>query len=335
MVDLVTRRHPWGGGIVKVASGDRYAAKAQPDVELVEGESAMQAAQKAGLDWSVAMRPVQIAGGKRAERYQAVVREDTGEALSIVGNRYQTIQPKELYEFTDAIVDTSASDLVAAGELDGGRRIFSVVRLPETIRPDHTKNGDETLDVFLFVANRFDGKSSFRASIFPVREVCTNTMRVVAKGLVSTFAIRHVTGMKARIAEAQTALGLASTYIDAFQAEIDEFLGQSFTDAEFEKLTHDLFPAPTDPEKQKTLETVRENRRNGLLDTWVDSPNLANIRGTGWGAVNAVAEWEQWINPAPKKFGGDGASYQLDLATRRVQPASVFDRAVRLVRAAR
>ncbi len=330
----IVRRHPWGAGIVKVAAGDRYAKKANEGLDLVEGESAMQAAQRAGLDWTVTARPVQVAGGKRIERYRAIVRDDTGDALSVVGNRYQTIQPTDLYEFTDAIVDTSASGLVSAGELDGGRRIFSVVRLDDEIRPAYTKNGDETLDVFLFVANRFDGKSSLRATVFPVREVCTNTMRITVKGLVSTFAIRHVKGIKERIVEAQHALGLATDYLGGFRKEIDEFISQAFTDAEFEKLTHDLFPTP-EKEASKTLETVRENRRNGLLDTWIDSENLGNIRGTAWGAINAVAEWEQWVNPAPKKFGHDGAAYQLDLATRRVQPTSVLSRAVELVRAAR
>lgn len=292
------RRVPWGANIVRQASGDPYVKS----YEIVEGESASQAMTKAGLDWEVELKPacVSDADGYFVERpipnYWAPCRSDNGLPLSIVGGRYTPFQNMEQAAFVDALVDTSASTHVGAGELDEGRKVYSLVKLDKEIRPGGIP--EEVIDIYLLATNHHTGLASFQASVFPLREFCTNGMRFTIRGFASTWKVRHTRGMAERVHEAQQALSLSMSYADQFELEVEALLDQRVTEIEFNKIVENLFPLPADPEERKRLNTMQTERRFQLAEIYHDSPDLQNIRGTGFGVVNAVAEWEQWVNPS-------------------------------------
>ncbi len=74
---------------------------------------------------------------------------------------------------------------------------------------------------------------------------------------------------------------------------MEELLAVPISQAEGEAIVrHTLIPLPdTD---SKTAIRNAERKQGELLATWKHSDNLNDVRDTGWGLINAVAEWNEW-----------------------------------------
>jgi hypothetical protein len=104
-----------------------------------------------------------------------------------------------------------------------------------------------------------------------------------------SFKIRHTQSVEGRIAVARETLGLALGYFDEFEKEAQALYSQSITDAEFSKLIQTIYPKPSD-DASKVAKTKWENKVVLLDDLYHNSPTNANIKGTKWGAFNALTE---------------------------------------------
>ncbi len=88
---------------------------------------------------------------------------------------------------------------------------------------------------------------------------------------------------------ARETLGLALGYFDEFEKEAQALYAQSITDAEFSKLIQTIYPKP-DKDSAKVALTKWENKVVLLDDLYHNSPTNATIKGTKWGAFNALTE---------------------------------------------
>ena len=64
--------------------------------------------QQAGMDWSIESSPVHYQGHDHLRQFndaKVLYRSDTGDALSVVSNRYQVVQPSEVLELYRDLVD--------------------------------------------------------------------------------------------------------------------------------------------------------------------------------------------------------------------------------------
>jgi Domain of unknown function (DUF932) len=61
--------------------------------------------------------------------------------------------------------------------------------------------------------------SAFRILVTPVPVVCSNTQSAALSNHESSFSIRHTRNANSAVQTAREALGLTSTYVDAFQVE--------------------------------------------------------------------------------------------------------------------
>lgn len=286
----MSRTTPWGANIAKAANGDPYQ-----DADITNGENCAQAMTKAGLDWTVELVNVQASTTKRLiPRHKAVVRSDTGEALGIVGRIYTPIFNMDLATFTDALTADADDGVSGVGSLDGGRRVYTVVNLGDWRPPG--MGDEEVISNSLVAFTRHDGGSSLTATYFPMRLACTNGMLAVVQHLVKAVRIRHTASAPERIVEARRVMGLAQEGMTTFQAEVEKLIETSITDRKFAKLVEDLLPITDDT--SPSTDTKRRTARVVLVDTYLNSENLGNIRGTAWGAVNTVAEYEQWLSPS-------------------------------------
>ncbi len=291
----MTRRTPWGANIARAVSGDPY-------VDLPEGtetgESCSQALVIAGLDWGVDLKEVSIAGGPKIDRYFAVVRESDDYALGVVGRAYTPIQNTDLAMFTDSLSEEAAVTTSAVGSLDDGRRVFAVVDFGD-YRPPGT-GGEEVVDLSMVVHTRHDGGGALTAGLFPMRLSCANGMRHTIAAKARNVKIRHTMRADVRLDEARRALGIADKAITDMTKTVERLIETPFTDAKFAKLMEQLLPVKGDELPASTV-TRRTNTRDAMFALWSEAPNLDTIRGTGYAAVNAVAEWEQWVRPVRGK----------------------------------
>ncbi len=210
------------------------------------------------------------------------------DVLATVGKRYHVLQNEELFAFADNIHDADPNcRWESAGSLKKGKIVFGTVDIPRTMVLDPQGANDET-KLYLIVWTSHDGSVAVQAAITPVRVVCQNTLNLAMKNAKQSFKIRHTQSVEGRIQVARETLGLALGYFDEFEKEAQELFAQSITDAEFSKLIRTIYPKP-DVENKGTLKKW-ENKVILIDDLYHNSPTNATIKGTKWGAFNALTE---------------------------------------------
>ena len=259
-----------------------------------------------GLDWSVRREPIYVEShnwGADAVTQHMVpvdnmiaIRRNTDDAvLGIHTEGYQENQPRELFEWGWGIIEASVEEGMnqaavweTGGSLAGGKKIFAMIRLPEDVVVD----GDKHIP-YLGLADSFDGSMARRAWLSFVRVVCWNTLDWSWSSAINRIAIRHTKNSDMRIAAAREALGMTYRNVGVFADEVETMMNQAVMDDRFFRIVDGLFPEP----QKKETETQRRNRmrrRNTVHRIYYDSSTVAPYRGTAWGVLNAVQEWEQW-----------------------------------------
>jgi phage/plasmid-like protein (TIGR03299 family) len=210
------------------------------------------------------------------------------DVLATVGKRYHVLQNEELFAFADNIHDADPNcRWESAGSLKKGKIVFGTVDIPRTMVLDPQGANDET-KLYLIVWTSHDGSVAVQAAITPVRVVCQNTLNLAMKNAKQSFKIRHTQSVEGRIQVARETLGLALGYFDEFEKEAQGLFAQAITDAEFSKLIRTIYPKP-DVENKGTLKKW-ENKVVLIDDLYHNSPTNATIKGTKWGAFNALTE---------------------------------------------
>ena len=211
------------------------------------------------------------------------------DVLATVGKRYNVIQNEELFAFADAIHDADPTcRWESAGSLRKGKVVFGTVESPRTMVLDPQGANDET-KLYLIVWTSHDGSVAVLAAVTPVRVVCQNTLNLAMRNAKQSFKIRHTQTADGKIAVARETLGLTLGYFDEFEKQAQALFAQSITDAEFSKLIKTIYPKPADDASKVAL-TKWENKVVLLDDLYHNSPTNATIKGTKWGALNALTE---------------------------------------------
>jgi len=214
------------------------------------------------------------------------------EALGVVGAGYTPLQNEEHADFLNHLADVSGAVFDTAGSLRGGRQVFVTMRLPQHL----TIGGTDRVDLNIAALNSHDGTSAFRVLVTPVRVVCANTQHAALRDHVSSWSIRHTRNAKAAVQAARDSLGLTFAYIEAFQAEAERLIDTATTDSQFFDLVADLFPTP-DADAPTRVRRAHTQRRQTLAHLWHDADTQAGIRGTAWGAYQAVVEYVDHYAP--------------------------------------
>lgn len=227
------------------------------------------------------------------------------DALGVVGRYYEPVQNEDEAEMLDTLVSESGAHFETAGSLDGGRRVFVTMKLPDTILFNGGGPADRT-ELYLCALDSKDGSTSFQFVVSPVRWVCSNT---VAAGLASAkarFTARHTKGSaKTHVLEARRILGLTFQYTDALSLEIQRMVEQEYNDVQFQRLTASLYPTPKDAGPDTPRAKNQAEHRDTLRALWSSSPTLIGSRGTRWGAYNAVTEYVDHYHPMRGAKGRD------------------------------
>jgi phage/plasmid-like protein (TIGR03299 family) len=245
------------------------------------------------------------------------------EPLGVVGEGYRPIQNEEHCDILNRLVDDSGAIFDTAGSLRGGRQVFVSLQLPETMRV----GGSDEVNVNIVALNSHDGTSAFRLLVTPVRVVCANTQAAALANHSASISIRHTASAKARVAAARDALGLTFRYLEAFQAQAEAMIQQAMTEAEFQRLTAELFPAP-DRDAGPRTQTAHKNREYILTRLWADADTQAGIRGTKWAGYQAVAEYID--HHSPVRTRGDKATARAARLLTTTEPTRLKTRAWQL-----
>jgi phage/plasmid-like protein (TIGR03299 family) len=258
--------------------------------EDVTTSDMLDASKLAG--WGVDLEPAIYPAGYRVQGDLFMVTRtnpfDAGkDVLAIVGKRYRVFQNEELFTLGDNILDGGAK-WESAGSIKNGRVVFGSLVVPREFILDPKGANDKTT-TYLLVSSSHDGSASVTASITPVRVVCQNTLNMALNGSKQTFKMRHTLKTGERVAEARRVLGLTFAHMDNFEAIAKQLFETSLDAKGFDTLVEAVYPKPDSQSAPQSL-TKWQAKRDLLDDLYFTAKTQENIKGTYWGALNALTE---------------------------------------------
>ncbi len=286
---------------------------------VVEGLLTAEEALKAsGLTWTVSKQPIYTADMAEIQGFHRIQRDDNGKTLGVVGSKYRTIQNADGFDFADAIIGDQSAKFTTAGSLYGGKTVFILAKLDQEV----FVAGDK-IEPYFLLKNTHDGSGSLKVLTTPVRVVCQNTLNAAVGGAKNAFAIRHTSGYEDKLKVAAETLGLTRKYYESFATFAENLVAQKFTRSSFETLMNQLMPLEG---KEGRALTVANNDRELLLAAY-SANDIDNVRGTKWGAYNAVADYSDHM----RKLLGDPQSRRENAYVRTFQGTDLKDRALALL----
>jgi len=256
-------------------------------VQLDNPATAAEAIETAQMEWSVITKPVYVrnqAGGfEEVDGKRAIVRADTQEVFTIMGNGYEPVQNKDAFSFFDAVIGQGEAIYHTAGSLYGGKRIWVMAKLPDDIKI----TPDDVIQPYILLSNSHDGSTALRMQITPIRVVCANTLSV-ALGSNGGFYAKHTRNVMQRAKDAREVLGLANAYYEMFARQVDQLVNTRMTVIEVQEYLQKVYQFKADQ-----TYADQDHRIVKAYETTLDllghpTNTLGGIQGTQWAAYNAV-----------------------------------------------
>ena len=245
-------------------------------------ENTFELQTEAKQDFSVGMTPacfVDVDGVTYnvPDRF-VTVRTDTYEPLGIVGDKYNIMQPNEVWEFIDAFREVSGAELDKS-IVDGPRIGVSL-----KINQREYISGDPIDNNFL-IYNTFDGSLPFCGKGLTNRLFCSNQINYQG----AYWKIRHTTNMDRKIDLAKTMMNHFQDAQDKFDKKMLSLVAMSVKTFEAVSIFSDLLgEAKTDNAKSRKsnqTEVFKNILENGI---GFDVPGL---KGTGYWVLQAITEY--------------------------------------------
>ena len=256
-------------------------------VKLDNPATAAEAIAAAGLDWQVITEPVYTGstygGFIQVPNKKAIIREDTGEVFTIMGDGYQPVQNVDSCGLLDEVIAQGQAVYHTAGSLFNGRKIFLLVKLPDDI----TINEADVIQPYILLSNSHDGSQALRIQLTPVRVVCFNTLRFATRDSGGFYG-KHTRNVLQKAGEAREVLGLATAYYEMFAQKADQMLNTRLTVIEAQDYLQKVYQFNPD----KTY-AEQDHRVKSAYETTIDllshpTNTLGGMQGTAWAAWNAV-----------------------------------------------
>jgi phage/plasmid-like protein (TIGR03299 family) len=249
---------------------------------------------QAGLAWKVRKEKVFLDGGRLVEDNFAIVRQDTGVALGIVGNNYEVYQNAEMFGFMDRFCRAAGTGIETCGSLRQGRTVWGLSRSRET---EYVK-GDPVEKYFL-VRNSHDGSSTLDVLFTDVRVVCVNTLSAAIEGCRNRVAVLHTANMRANIEAIGKVLAqYASRHQQALASAMELLAKTSLSSREMREmalaLTRPKARPKARPGQGQVGEDERDSKAAGQILRLVETgrgTDIPGVRGTAYGWLNAVTEY--------------------------------------------
>ena len=267
-----------------------------------EAPTSRDALHLAGLDWTVRQEPVIYK--EQDSGYFMNIRSTDDKVLGVVGGRYKPVQNVDAFNFVDGLIGDGVT-YETAGSLATGKRIWLLAKMPDV------KILDDVVEPYMCLTNSHDGFGSLKVCMTPVRVVCQNTLNLALDTAKRSWNVRHTSSIDSKMAIAKQTLGLANTYMDSIAKTAEDLYKIKIAPKDFEILSEKIFPITGEMSQRK--EESQALLREQLKHAW-EMDDLGNIKGTGWGFMNAVADMSTHKPPARKtdNFQENAFMYVID-----------------------
>lgn len=265
-------------------------------------------AKQAGMDWEVKQTPVRYLPCEDSDlifdydERQVLYRSDNLAALSVVSNRYQVVQPREILAFYRDLTEKSGFELETAGVLKGGRKLWALARTGQM-----GALGNDVTNGYVLLATACDGTMSTTAQFTSIRVVCNNTLSVATRDTHGAVKVPHSTVFDAEAVKKK--LGISVSVWDDYMYQLKTLAQRKVKHKEAEQFMQRVFnpnmietAEVIDFSSGKTLnqaEEVDEKVPNGramssaleLFNGKGMGSTLPSANGTAYGLVHSITEF--------------------------------------------
>lgn len=257
---------------------------------LEKGQSLDIWAEQAGLDWEINKSPVLFNKNNEGQSPQGnfddksvLYRSDTGAPLSVVSQRYNVVQPREILDFYKDLTEISGFELETAGVLKGGKKIWALARTGQST----SLKGNDVTNGYVLLATACDGSMATTAQFTSVRVVCNNTLAVsLFQEKENAIKIPHSTRFDAKAVK--KSLGISVSAWDDFMYQMKILSERPVSLREARDFYHAVFSS--------TQTTGKTNERSmakaiGLFEGNGRGSQLASAKNTAFGLLNSITEF--------------------------------------------
>lgn len=214
----------------------------------------------------------------------AVVRAHDERCYQIAGRDYGIVMPKDAFRAADAL----KLRYEVAGTMRDGARFWTLGKFSTV----EVLPGD-AVDQYLLFWGAHDGTAAIRMLPTTVRVVCANTARMaLAEGTNKGAYIRHTRHALERVEDAYEALAFAEQIAAKSVEESRRIAKLIMTPDRWRSLLAAVVPANEKAERQTRTTNIRDQIRE--LSESGRGTEIPGVRGTGWGALQAVVEWSNY-----------------------------------------
>lgn len=250
-------------------------------------------AQRAGMDWDIREAPVQYAADGAGDEeltfpeQKVLFRSDTKRPLSVVSNRYQVVQPRDVLEFYRDLTEISGYELETAGVLKEGKKFWALARIGK----EAALKGGDLVKGYLLLATSCDGTLATTATPTTVRVVCNNTLTIALDGATSAVKVGHRTAFDADAVKKR--LGVAVSSWDGFMYRMKTLAERKVKPLESTNFFRRVLGAnlALSAPGQVAIQERALKRVQALYEGQGHGAELSSAKGTAWGLLNAVTEY--------------------------------------------
>lgn len=240
------------------------------------------------LNFHVAKEPIALASnGREIPGKFALVREDTGAPLSVVGSQFCPLQQADALRPFDALVAEGILAYARAGASQGGRRVWIKATLPRIdAKPIGDRRVGDTVGAYVMLSHDHGEGMAVRTTLVIERLICLNGMR--STSLHGGRSIRHSASVAQRVSDAMFQLDPIRKQLDA-DAALASALSESTVQND-DAIAHFL-AAVWREDVSETVEGRRIETIASLFDGAGIGMDLSTANGTWWGLYSALTEY--------------------------------------------
>jgi phage/plasmid-like protein (TIGR03299 family) len=255
--------------------------------ELHGRPTVREAITASGLDWEVELVPLVTEDAHAPAPARAVRRTTDQRILGIVGPSYHTLQNRDAFAFFQPFLDAGLAALHTGGSLCGGKKVWLLARIE---REPLVIGADDTIEKFVLLSNSHDGSTSVRVGLTPIRVVCTNTLALAHadKAGSKLIRVRHTRRLTDNLDALREVMDLAEQEFTATAEQYRRLRNRGINQNDLTRYVRQVFQIESkqlNGQQRRILESCFRLFEEGR------GAELPGVRGTLWGAYNAVTEY--------------------------------------------
>jgi phage/plasmid-like protein (TIGR03299 family) len=255
--------------------------------ELHGRPTVREAITASGLDWEVELVPLVTGDAHEPAPARAVRRTNDRRLLGVVGPAYHALQNRDAFGFFQPFLDAGLAALHTGGSLCDGKKVWLLAEInrdPIEIGPD------DRIGKFVLLSNAHDGTASVRVGFTPIRVVCANTLALAHADRAGSklIRVRHTRRLADNLEALREVLDLADQEFTATAEQYRRLRERGINQNDLARYVRQVFGIKSkqlNGQQRRILESCFRLFEEGR------GAELPGVRGTLWGAYNAVTEY--------------------------------------------